>query len=51
MMKADTLDMTHTDLEDEDRDQRKNSIGNLIDIESKQDAMEMGPLRVGTRTV
>jgi len=46
MMKADTLDMTHTDLEDEDRDERKNSVvSNLIDIDTKQNGMEMGPLR------
>jgi hypothetical protein len=46
MMKADTLDMTHTDLEDEDREERKNSIGNLIDIDSNKEGMELGPLRV-----
>jgi hypothetical protein len=46
MMKADTLDMAHTDLEDEDRDERKNSVGTLIDIETRQDGIEMGPLRV-----
>jgi hypothetical protein len=46
MMKADTLDMTHTELEDEDRDERKNAVGNLIDIETKQDGIEMGSIRV-----
>ena len=48
MMKADTLDMTHTELEDEDRDERKNAVGNLIDIETKQDGIEMGSIRVST---
>jgi hypothetical protein len=46
MMKADTLDMTHTELEDEDREERKNAVGNLIDIETKQDGIEMGSIRV-----
>jgi hypothetical protein len=49
MMKADTLDMTHTELEDEDREERKNAVGNLIDIETKQDGIEMGSIRVSTR--
>jgi hypothetical protein len=48
MMKADTLDMTHTELEDEDREERKNAVGNLIDIETKQDGIEMGSIRVST---
>jgi hypothetical protein len=49
MMKADTLDMPHTELEEEDRDERKNAVGNLIDIETKQDGIEMGSIRVSTR--